>query len=66
MSIEKPVSASMNVTMAVSGPATFCISGPDSDFGNSIKNDFVESLVFSAIQNPHPTVFEFIWPALGN
>ena len=56
------MSAPMNATMMTSGPTAFCMPGPDSDF----EDDFVESSVFFAIQNPHSTVSEFAWPALGN
>ena len=56
---EKLVSASMNVTIMTSSPAAFHMSGPDSNFSDSIKDDFVESFVSSAIQNSHPTISEF-------
>ena len=52
----KSVSASMNVTMVTS----------DSNFGDSIKDDFIESLVFFTVQNLYSTVSEFAWPVLGN
>ena len=49
MSTGKSVSASMNVIIATSGPAALCMPGPNSDFGNSIEDDFIEFLMFSAV-----------------
>ena len=56
----------MNATMAAPGPAALRMPGPDSDFGDPIEDDLVESSVSLAVQNPRPTVPEFAWPALGN
>ena len=66
MSTEKPVSASINVTMVASGPAVLCMPGPDNDFDDSIEDNLVEFFVFFAVQNPCSTVSEFAWSALGN
>ena len=46
---EKSVSASINATITAFDPATFCISDSDSDFSDFIKDDFVESLISSAV-----------------
>ena len=66
MFTEKSVSASINVIMTISELTTLYMPGLDSDFDNFIKNKFIEFSVSSVIQNPHSTVPEFIWPALGN
>ena len=49
----------MNVIMAAPGSAALHMPGPDSDFGNSIKDDLVKSSVFFIIQNPCFIVPEF-------
>ena len=66
MSTEKPVSASMNVTITAPGPAALHMPGPDNDFDDFIEDNLVESSVSLAIQNPHPTIPEFTWPASKN
>ena len=42
------------------------ITDSDSKFSDFIKNEFIKSLVFSAVQNPHSTISEFAWPVSGN
>ena len=56
MSTEESVSASINVIIAASDPAALHMPG----FNSNFKDDLVESSVSLAIQNPRPTVPEFI------
>ena len=53
------MSASMNVTIMTPGLTAFHMPGSDSNFSNSIKNDFVEFSVFFAVQNLCSTVPKF-------
>ena len=49
MSTEKSVSAFINVIMMTPGLITLYMPGSDSDFSNSIENNFVEFLLSSAV-----------------
>ena len=60
------MSAFTNVIMVAFGPTALCMPGSDSNFGDFIEDDFVESSVSFAVQNPHPTIPEFTWPTSGN
>ena len=59
MSTEESVSAFTNVIIMTSGSAAFHMPGPDSDFDDFIKDNFVKFSVSFTVQNSCLIVPEF-------